>query len=177
MAQKKEKKNSFFADFKKFLSRGNILDLAVAVIIGAAFGKIVTSLVNDIIMPLVSLALGGVSVYDWKWVIKEAEYDDVTGLLTKSETALNYGTFIMAILDFLIIAFCIFMIIRIIVKAQSGFKKLTHKEGEEASAAEEAPAAPPAPTQEQLLTEIRDLLKQSHCDCGCGENHSGLPPA
>ena len=91
----KKKGSSFFADFKKFISKGNILDLAVAVVIGTAFNKIVTSLVNDIIMPLISLCTGGVSVEDWKWVITPATE-------TTAEVALAYGTFIQAIIDFLI---------------------------------------------------------------------------
>ena len=78
----------FFSDFKKFIARGNILDMAVGVVVGGAFGKIVTSLVNDIIMPLVSLAMGGASVADWKWVIKEATYN-ADGILLTAETALR----------------------------------------------------------------------------------------
>ena len=91
----------FFADFKKFISRGNVIDLAVGVVVGGAFGKITTSLVNDIIMPLISLLFGGKSVADWKWVIQEATYDDAGTLLT-AETALHYGSFIQTIIDFLI---------------------------------------------------------------------------
>ena len=163
--KKVRKKSTFLADFKAFLSRGNVIDLAVAVIIGAAFGKIVSSLVNDIIMPLVSLALGGVSFADLKWVIRPG--DELLGV---TETALGYGMFIQATIDFLIIAFCVFMIIRFITKMQQGLKEVGSgkKKGGDAAAeatpAVEAPAASPAPTQEELLGEIRDLLKAQSGD-------------
>ena len=96
----------FFKDFKAFIAKGNVVDMAVGVIIGAAFSAIVTSLVNDIVMPLISLAVGGVSVADWKWVITEAVYD-ANGVLVTAETALHYGNFIQAIIDFLLIALCL----------------------------------------------------------------------
>lgn len=119
--------------------KGNIIDMAVGVIIGGAFGAIVSSLVNDIIMPLVSLATGSVSFKDMKYVIQPAAGD-------VAEVALTYGTFIQNIVDFLIIAFSIFVALRFIMR----FKK---KE-------EETPAPDPEPTaEEKLLTEIRDLLK------------------
>ena len=123
-------------EFKKFALKGNVLDLAVAVIIGAAFGKIVTSLVNDIIMPVVSMILGGVSFADLKYVITPASGDI-------AEVAITYGIFIQSIVDFLIIAFSIFLFVKLISK---------RKKKEE--------AAPPSPSsEEKLLTEIRDLLK------------------
>lgn len=129
----------FFSDFKEFAMKGNIIDMAVGVIIGGAFGAIVSSLVNDIIMPLVSLATGSVSFKDMKYVIQPAAGD-------VAEVALTYGTFIQNIVDFLIIAFSIFVALRFIMR----FKK---KE-------EETPAPDPEPTaEEKLLTEIRDLLK------------------
>ncbi|MDD4111244.1 MAG: large conductance mechanosensitive channel protein MscL [Clostridia bacterium] len=106
----------FWTDFKAFISKGNIVDLAIAVVIGAAFGKIISSLVNDVIMPLISLATGGVSIADWKWVITPA--NEITGV---AESALRYGVFLQSILDFLIIAFFIFLAIRI---AQKSKKKL-----------------------------------------------------
>ena len=135
----------FLSDFKEFAMKGNIVDMAVGVIIGGAFGKIVTSLVNDIIMPVVSLATGGDGYKNLKKVITEAGVDENGNAI--EEVAINYGVFIQNIVDFLIIAFCIFVALRVIMK----FKK---KE-------EEAPAAPAAPSAEEtLLTEIRDLLKQ-----------------
>ena len=101
----------FWADFKKFISKGNIIDLAVAVVIGNAFNKIVSSLVNDVIMPLISVIIGGADVSEWKWIIKEAEYD--AGVQLVAETSLKYGVFIQAIIDFLIIALTIFVMVKI----------------------------------------------------------------
>lgn len=153
----KKKGSSFFADFKKFISKGNILDLAVAVVIGTAFNKIVTSLVNNIIMPLISLCTGGVSVEDWKWVITPATE-------TTAEVALAYGTFIQAIIDFLIIALTIFIILRIIVNSQRGIQKLSKKMKRELKKQGiEEEIVQPAPTvkiesQEDILKDIRSLL-------------------
>ena len=127
-------------EFRDFISKGNVLDLAVAVIIGAAFGKIVSSFVNDILMPPIGILLGGVDFKDLSVVLKEAaaEVPAVT---------LNYGMFIQNVIDFLIIAFCVFIVVKVA-------NNLSKKK-------EDAPAAPPAPTKDQeLLTEIRDLLKE-----------------
>lgn len=133
-------------DFKEFALKGNVVDLAVAVVIGGAFGKIVTSLVNDIIMPLIGLLTGGMDFSDKKVILSSAVVD-ATGKVVKPENALTYGSFINAVIMFLIIAFSIFIVMR-------GFIKLQKKK-------EEAPAAPPEPSnQEKLLTEIRDLLKK-----------------
>lgn len=136
----------FLSDFKAFAMKGNVVDMAVGVIIGGAFGKIVTSMVNDLIMPVVSILTGGGDFSKMTVELAPAKVDEA-GTVIKEASTLNYGMFIQNIVDFLIIAFCIFMAIRVISK----FKK---KE-------EETPAAPPAPSQEEvLLTEIRDLLKQ-----------------
>lgn len=130
----------FLDEFKKFAIKGNVVDMAVGIIIGLAFGKIVSSAVSDIIMPPIGLLLGGVNFTDLKVVMKAATE-------TVPAVTWNYGNFIQAVIDFLIITFVVFMII----KAISVTKK---KE-------EAAPAAPPAPTKDQtLLTEIRDLLKK-----------------
>lgn len=127
-------------DFKSFAMKGNVIDLATAVIIGGAFGKIVSSLVNDVLMPPLGLLLGRVDFKDLKLVLQK-------GANGASDVTLNYGMFVQNIVDFLIIAFCIFLII----KASQRIEKKK----------EEAPAAPPAPTkQELLLEEIRDLLKK-----------------
>jgi large conductance mechanosensitive channel len=127
-------------EFKEFVMRGNVVDLAVGVIIGAAFGKIVTSLVNDIIMPPIGYLTGGVDFKSLKIMIKEG--DPAKKI---ADVAINYGNFINTLIEFLIIAFCIF----IIVKAINSMKKPV----------EEAPTADPVPTKEEtLLTEIRDLL-------------------
>lgn len=165
----KKKVTTFFADFKKFIAKGNIIDLAVAVVIGAAFNKIVTSLVNDIIMPLISLATGGASVADWKWVIKDATYDSAGNLLT-AETALNYGVFIQSMIDFLIIALTIFVVLRIIVNSQRGvtkqwkkFHKNKQKQEEKVETTVEEVEQPAPPqsieSQEDILKDIRELLK------------------
>ncbi len=135
----------FLSDFKAFAMKGNIVDMAVGVIIGGAFGKIVTSLVNDVIMPCVSLATGGVNFNELHSELSAAELD-ANGEIVKEAVTLNYGMFIQNIVDFLIIAFSIFVAIRFMMK----FKKQE----------EEAPAPAPEPTKEEvLLTEIRDILK------------------
>jgi large conductance mechanosensitive channel len=133
-------------EFKTFIARGNALDLAVGVIVGGAFGKIVTSLVNDLIMPPVGLALGGVNFTSLKIILKNASVD-AAGKITEA-ISINYGSFLQTIIDFLIIAFCIFMM----VKAINKMKDLNKNEEPV------VPAAPPADIV--LLTEIRDLLKK-----------------
>lgn len=144
---------SFLQDFKAFAMKGNVVDMAVGVIIGGAFGKIVTSLVNDVVMPLIGLAVGGVNFKELKWVIREA-YVNEAGQEIAAAT-MNYGNFLQVTFDFLIIAFSIFAVIRLI-------SKLNRKEEAKAAepAPEPAPAPEPEPTKEELLlAEIRDLLK------------------
>ena len=104
-------------EFKEFISKGNVVDMAVGVVVGGAFNKIVTSLVNDIIMPLVSLLVGGLSVSDWKWVIRQAVLD-AEGAVVTAETALCYGNFIQTVIDFLIVALTIFTVLRVFTKLQ-----------------------------------------------------------
>lgn len=134
-------------EFKKFAIKGNVVDLAVAVIIGGAFGKIVTSFVNDVVMPPIGLLLGGVDFTDLKWVLRDA-YLDPEGIELSAVTV-DYGTFIQNVVNFLIIAFTIFMAIQAI-------NSLKRKE-------EAAHSAPPAPTKEEvLLAEIRDILKNQN---------------
>ena len=137
-----EKTTGFFSEFKTFIARGNVMDMAVGVIIGGAFGKISASLVNDVIMPAISMLTGGIDFSSWKWVLKAAEGD-------AAEVAVNFGSFVAVVLDFIIIAFAVFCLIKFI----NGL----HRKKEEAPA---APPAPPEPSaEEKLLTEIRDLLK------------------
>ncbi len=134
-------------EFKTFAMRGNVVDMAVGIIIGGAFGKIVSSVVGDLIMPAVGLLVGGVNFTDLKIVMKDAvlEGDKVI----TPEVSLNYGNFIQVVFDFLIIAFAVFLLIK-------GINALNRKK--EAPAAPATPPAPPADVQ--LLTEIRDLLKE-----------------
>lgn len=135
---------SFISEFKQFAMRGNVVDLAVAVVVGGAFGKVVSSLVSDIIMPPIGLLLGGVSFSNLQIVIKQAVMDG--DKVVHEAVAIRYGTFLETIIDFVIIAFAIFSVI----KAMAMFKKKQ----------EAVPAPPPAPTKEEtLLTEIRDILK------------------
>lgn len=136
-----------FKEFKEFAVKGNVMDMAIGVVIGGAFGKIVTSLVSDIIMPLIGAATGGLSFTDWKWVIRQAVMDG--DAVVKPELSVTWGNFIQVIFDFIIIAFCIFMVVK-------GMNKLKKKE----EPAPE-PAAPAEPSEDiKLLTEIRDLLKK-----------------
>lgn len=137
---------SMLKEFKDFAMRGNVVDMAVGIVIGAAFGKIVSSFVADVIMPPLGLLIGGVDFTGLKVIIKDAVLD-ASGAVTTEAVSINYGTFIQTAIDFIIVAFAIFMVI----KAMNSLKK---KE-------EAAPAAPPAPSKEEvLLTEIRDLLKK-----------------
>lgn len=130
------------SEFKEFINKGNVVDLAVGVVIGGAFGKIVTSFVDDLLMPVIGNLMGGVSLSDLKYVFAPAVMD-AAGKVTTPENAFRYGSFIQTILDFLIIAFAVFLVVKAVNKM---------KRAEEA-----APAAPSA--TEVLLGEIRDLLK------------------
>lgn len=133
-------------EFKQFAMRGNVVDMAVGVIIGGAFGKIVTSIVGDVIMPAIGLLVGGVNFTDLKLTLKAAvmEGDQVVS----PDVSINYGNFIQVTFDFLIIAFAVFLLVK-------GINSLSRKKKEE------KPATPPAPPADiQLLTEIRDLLKK-----------------
>ncbi len=139
----------WWQDFKKFAFKGNIIDMAVGVVIGGAFGKIVTALVNNIITPLISLLVGRMNFSEMKWVITPAHTVDGVDV---AENALLYGSFIQSVIDFFIIAFCIFIFLRILTKAKSTFEKK--------SETEESAPAPEAPTTEELLIQIRDLLQE-----------------
>jgi len=144
----KNKSKGFLAEFKAFAMRGNVVDLAVGMIIGSAFSKITNSLVNDVIMPAVSMLLGGIDFSDWKLVLKQAVVEN--GEEIAAAVSINYGILISTIIDFIILAFAIFCMVKAI-------NALHRKE-------EEKPAAPPAPpepsNEEKLLMEIRDLLKE-----------------
>ncbi len=143
----------FFTDFKAFLMKGEIVNLATAVIVGGAFGKIVTSFTNDVLMPPIGLLLGKVDFKNLKLVLQEGVPAVVENGVQKvpavAEVTLNYGAFIQTVFDFVIIGFCIFIVLKAYEKAQ---QKITISKSEQLKAAK-------GPTQEQLLTEIRDLLK------------------
>ena len=137
----------FIQEFKDFAMKGNVLDMAIGVVIGGAFGKIVTSLVNYIIMPGVGVLTGGLNFTDYKFVIQKGVTDG-TEVITP-EVAITWGSFVQTVVDFLIIAFCIFLAVKAI-------NRLKRKKEEP------APAAPAGPTQEELLIQIRDLLKEQN---------------
>jgi large conductance mechanosensitive channel len=137
---------SIVKEFKEFAMRGNVVDLAVGIIIGGAFGKIISSVVADVIMPPIGLLVGGVNFTDLKAQLKPAEIIDG---VEKAAVTINYGNFLQVTFDFLIIAFAIFM-----------FIKLLNKMNRKKADAPAPPPAPPAPSKEEvLLTEIRDILK------------------
>jgi len=138
----------FIQEFKEFATRGNVVDMAVGVIIGAAFGKIISSLVDDILMPIIGKVTGNVDFTNLFVCLSDGEYETLAAAREAGAAVFAYGNFIQQIVNFIIIAFCIFVMIKAINKL------LRKKE-------EETPAAPPAPSAEEtLLTEIRDLLKQ-----------------
>ena len=138
--------SSFITEFKDFAVKGNAVDMAVGVIIGGAFGKIVSSIVDDIIMPPIGWLIGGVNFSDLKITLPAEQIGD----MEMAAATINYGSFIQTLIDFIIIAFCVFLMVK-------GINRLARKKEEEPA----APPAPPAPSaEEKLLTEIRDLLKK-----------------
>jgi large conductance mechanosensitive channel len=139
----------YWSEFRQFAVKGNVVDLAVAVIIGGAFGKIVSSFVNDIVMPLVGVILGGVDLTGFKWVIAKEVLDE-SGAQIQSEVAVNIGMFLQNIIDFLIIALAIFIMIKIITKTKEKIKKKEEEKQEQ---------EPELSEEQKLLTEIRDILK------------------
>ena len=138
----------FIKEFKEFAVKGNVMDMAVGVIIGGAFGKIVSSLVDDILMPIIGKLTGGVSFTDLFVNLGDGDYATLAAAKEAGAAVFAYGQFIQNIVDFLIAAFCIFLMLK-------GINKLNRKKEEP-----EEPAAPAGPTQEELLAEIRDLLKK-----------------
>ncbi len=135
----------FLKDFKSFLLKGDIVNLAVAVVIGGAFGKLISSFTKDVLMPPIGLLLGDVNFEELSIVLKE-EVKDAAGEIIQAAVSIRYGSFLQTVIDFIIIGLCVFMVLKAYVKSQK--KK------------EEAPAAPKGPSQEELLTQIRDLLKE-----------------
>ena len=148
LSSAKEKSLGLFGEFKEFIKRGNVLDMAVGVVIGGAFGSIVTSLVNDIILPLVSLATGGLDFTNWFVALDGKEYATLEAAQDAGAATLNYGNLISVILNFIIVAFCIFLV----VKAMNKFMKKKEEEKKEEPAAKS--------DEVKLLEEIRDLMKR-----------------
>lgn len=140
----------FFAEFKKFITKGNVMDLAVAFILGAAFKAIISSLVNDIFMPVISLIVGDVGFDNYKYVITAA--DETAGI---AENAIYWGRFIQNVIDFILVAFVVFLLVRTINRIKDTFEKKKEEE-------EKAPAAPPKPTTEELLTDIKEILQKQN---------------
>lgn len=136
----------FFGEFKEFISRGNVIDMAIGVVVGAAFKSIIDSLVNDVIMPVVGWLIGDIDFSSFAVKLSETVAEDGSVIVN----AISYGKFINAIISFLIIAFCLFLTVKVINKF--------HRKNEEP--APEAPAVPEPSAEEKLLTEIRDLLKE-----------------
>jgi len=181
----KKKGDGFWADFKKFITKGNVLDMAVAVVVATAFNAIVNGLVKYIITPLITYATSGVSINEWEWVVRE-EVLDAAGAVVTSKISVQYGLWLQAIVDFLIIAFSVFVVVRVIRNAERALNaKELAKQAEEAAAkkaeddkkAAEAAAAAKAAAdaqkaredafladvkeQAELLREIRDSLKKN----------------
>ncbi len=152
----------FFQDFKEFISKGSVVDMAVAVIIGNAFKAIITALVDNVIMPLISVAVGGMNFTEWKYVLVPAVTQMVDGVAVEvePEVALTYGVLIQAIIDFLIVAFCIFVALKVVLALQTKTKELLAKKVEEEAAAAEAEA--PAETEMDVLKDIRELLQKEN---------------
>lgn len=152
----KDKAKGFFAEFKEFISRGNVLDMAVGVIIATAFGKITTSLVNDVFMPLIGWLIGEIDLSTLNITLSPEKLAE-DGTVAKEAVVIGIGTFVSAVIDFVLVAFVVFLMIKAFNAAKDKAESLKKKE-EEAAAAEE-PA--PEPSEEvKLLTEIRDLLKK-----------------
>ena len=147
LSKAKAKTGGFAREFRDFIKKGNVVDMAVGVVIGSAFGAIVTSLVNDIIMPLISLATGGLDFSNWFLALDGNKYATLEEATAAGAATLNYGNLISVVINFLIVAFCIFLV----VKAMSKFKKKEEPKKEE---------EPKKPEDVVLLEEIRDLLKK-----------------
>ena len=168
MADKKDKKG-VIAEFKEFISKGNVVDMAVGVIIGSAFTAIVNSLVADIFTPIIGIIIGGIDFASLSFKIPDTEID---GKVITQGAELTYGNFIQSIITFLLTAVCVFIFVKVINAVRNGamFKKKKAEEeaaSEAAKAEEEKPeaaeaATPPKPTQEELLAEIRDLLAKQY---------------
>lgn len=153
--------SKFLREFKEFAVRGNAIDMAVGVIVGGAFGKVVSSIVSDIVMPPIGWLIGGVDFSDLRVKLP-------AGPLGGEPATINYGVFVQTVIEFLVIALCVFLMVKVVARIAAAGKK---KEAEP-----EAPAAPAVPTrEEELLSEIRDLLRQQQSKADCGGKEAGQP--
>lgn len=150
-------KKGFFAEFKEFIMRGNVLDMAIGVVIAGAFGKITNTLVNNIIMPLIGLLIGNIDLSKWDITISPAVMEGET--VVREAVVIGIGAFLVTIIDFIIIAFSIFLFIKIFNKAKEISEAKLFKKAEEEEVVEEAP---PAPTSEELLADILAELKKNN---------------
>lgn len=147
----------FFGEFREFITKGNVMDMAVGSIIGLSFKDIVTSLTNDIISPILGV-FGGVDFSEYKWVIGTKEVvDATTGAVTVVENTINYGSFITGVINFVLMALIIFLMVKVVAKVGEISRKLAIRKAEEESTAAEEAA--PAETTEDILKDIRELLK------------------
>lgn len=154
-------KKGFFAEFRDFVMRGNVLDMAVGVVIATSFGKITNTLVNNVIMPLIGMLIGNIDLSKWDIMISPAVVDE-TGAVVKEAVVIGIGAFLVTIIDFVIIAFAIFLFIKLFNKAKElSEMKLFKKKAEEEEVVEEAP---PAPTTEELLADILAELKKNNSE-------------
>lgn len=151
------KGKALWEDFKKFAFKGNVLDMAVGVIVGGAFGKIVSSVVNDLVMPVFGFLTSGTDFKALKWVMNPAVVEN--GVVVKPESAILYGSFIQNVVDFLIIALCIFFFLKLITRVRKKEEKVTE--------------APKGPTETELLIEIRDLLKEKNGSPAAADSGEG----
>lgn len=157
MADKNEKKKGIIAEFKEFISKGNVVDMAVGVIIGSAFTAIVNSLVADVFTPLIGIIIGGIDFASLSIKIPDTVVD---GKVIAQGAELTYGNFIQSIITFLLTAVCVFIFVKVINALRNGAEAKKKKEAEAAAAEEKK--EPPKPTQEELLAEIRDLLAKQY---------------
>ena len=157
MANPKDKAKGFIDEFKAFITKGNVIDMAVGVIIATAFGKITTSLVNDVVMPAIGYFIGASDLSKYN-IVLQPEVLNEAGEVVTPLVAIGIGTFLSTIVDFLLVALVVFIFLKVLLGTKAKMEALRKKEEEEAAAEEEAPAEPSA--EEKLLTEIRDLLKE-----------------
>jgi len=153
-----EEKKGLLAEFRTFITKGNVLDMAVGVIVAGAFGKITTSLVNDVFMPFIGYLIGGIDLAKFNITLREAVVEGETVL--QEAVVIGIGTFLATVIDFILVAFVVFMVVKTFNKARALAEK--KKKEEEAAAEEAKPEEPPKPTTEELLAEILEELRKQN---------------